>query len=219
MTSYPPKSYAPRHPSPLSSPPASPALRPAGSPRQIQEINHQDEIIVYFINDAGQKHGAYTVHTRKGRCVSKCNYKDGLLDGAAESYYDTGKLMSLSQFRGGVHDGEVKRWAPNGQLLSHERYVGGQRVGLQESWYISGQPWQRWQAERGVHHGKYEIFDSSGNLLEALNYKDGKLHGVSIAHMRDGKVRESIYNYGALLRSSVKKPEDMMFDSDVLATL
>ncbi len=219
MSSYPPKSYAPRYPSPLSSPPQTPTLRPAASPRQKQEYNHQDDIVVYFINEAGQRHGLYTVHTRKGKLVEKCTYKDGRLEGVAESYYNDGTLVSISNFRAGLLDGDVKRWAPNKQLLAHERYVGGKRVGLQESWYVNGQPWQRYMAEDGLHHGKYETFDSSGNILEELNYRQGKLHGVSIAHMRDGRVREMIYNYGVLLRSSVKRPEEVSFDFDCLATL
>ena len=219
MTSYPPKSYAPRHPSPLSSPPSSPALRPAGSSNQIQEFNRHDNIVTYFLNDAGQKHGQSTVHTRKGRLVDKHNYKHGALDGPAESYYDSGKLMSLCSFTNGQLHGDYKRWAPDGQLLSHERYNGGKKEGLQESWYISGQPWQRYTAREGVYNGKCELFDGSGNVMEEHNYKTGKRHGVGLHHMRDGKVRETIYNYGTVLRTSVKRPEDMSFDFDVLATL
>ncbi len=219
MSSYPPKSYAPRNPSPLSSPPSSPALRPAGSPHQIQELNRHDNIVTYFLNDAGQKHGLHASHTRKGRLVDKHNYKNGVLDGPAESYYDSGKLMSLCSFSDGKLHGDYKRWAPDGQLLSHERYVGGKKEGLQESWYLSGQMWQRYSAHEGVYNGKCELFDSSGNVLEEYNYKSGKLHGVSLQYMRDGKVRETIYNYGTVLRTSVKKPEDMTFDFDVLAAL
>lgn len=219
MSSYPPKSYAPRHPSPLSSPPSSPAIRPAGSPNQIQELNRYDNIVTYFLNDANQKHGLHTIHTRKGKILEKNNYKDGILEGCGESYYDNGKLMSLYNFASGHLHGDRKRWAPGGQLLSHERYVGGKLEGLQESWYISGQLWERHFMRNGLYNGKYEVFDSSGNTLEEYNYKEGKLHGVSLIHIGNGCVREMIYNYGTVLRTSVKKMEDMTFDFDVLATL
>jgi len=228
--SYTAPNYIPKRPSPLSSSPlsspphrpsplSSPALRgSAGPSNQVNETNRHDNLVTYFIDDAGQKHGLYTVHTLRGRLVEKQTYKHGQLEGATESYYDSGKLMSLAYFSANRLHGEYKRWAPNGQLLSHERFVNGEKEGLQESWYITGQIWQRFNMLGGKHHGKYELFDASGNAVEEYNYKCGKLHGVSLRRLDDGRVLERVFNYGELLRSAVKKLEDVSFDFEVLHT-
>lgn len=215
MSQTPPK-YIPKRPSPLS----SPVLRGlAGPSNQVNETNRHDNLVTYFIDDAGQMHGAYTVHTQRGRLLEKRSYKHGLLEGPAETYYDSGKLMSLAMFSANRLHGDYKHWAPNGQLLSHERYAHGKKDGVQEGWYLSGQLWQRCSMVNGVYNGKSELYDSSGNILEEYNYKDGARHGVCLKYLGDGRVREMIYTNGVLLRSSIKKPEDLTFDFEVVAVL
>lgn len=215
--SYSSPKYIPKRPSPLSSSPQSPALH--GQSNQIQETNRHDNLVTYFIDEANRKHGLYTVHTMRGRLIEKCTYKHGQLEGVAELYYDSGKLMSLAVFSANRLHGDYKRWSPNGQILSHERYVDGERHGLQETWYLSGQIWQRFEMIAGKYHGKYELFDASGVAIEEYNYKGGKLHGVSLRRLNDGRVLERVFNYGELLRSTVKKLEDVSFDFEVLHTL
>jgi antitoxin component YwqK of YwqJK toxin-antitoxin module len=80
---------------------------------------------------------------------TKETYKNGILDGLVEEYYENGKLSERSNYKNGKLNGLSEHWFDNGDKYIHEYYKNDKKNGLSEEW------------------------DENGNLVESTIYENG----------------------------------------------
>lgn len=66
---------------------------------------------------------------RSTTCRFKKLYKNGLLNGRSEFYYENGKLESIEPYKDGELHGMVTRYYDNGKIRSRIHFVNGMRGG------------------------------------------------------------------------------------------
>ena len=66
---------------------------------------------------------------RSETCRFKKLYKNGLLNGRSEFYYENGKLESIEPYKDGELHGMVTRYYDNGKIRSRIHFVNGMRGG------------------------------------------------------------------------------------------
>jgi antitoxin component YwqK of YwqJK toxin-antitoxin module len=97
------------------------------------------------VNNEGLPHGP-TWLTDGGVVIEKCEYLNGVEEGACDKWYSTGQKQRSMVFRDGKLHGETKSWHANGQLAIQAFYEDGRAVGT----------WQEW--------------DEHGNLLKVISH-------------------------------------------------
>lgn len=71
-------------------------------------------------------------------------YQDGKLEGERKTWWIcTGKLKKHSHYRNGILHGKCEEWYQNGVKSGRCYYQNGVIIGMYESWYESGEPFAR----------------------------------------------------------------------------
>ena len=83
-----------------------------------------------------------------GHLEGEEEYKDGLLSGLRQCWYESGQLQEESECAWGGYHGQVREWHENGQLASRRVYAYGIK--------LEAQQWD----ESGALVGEYRISDS-----------------------------------------------------------
>lgn len=86
---------------------------------------------------------------------SRCTYVHGLKHGLEENWYSTGQIESYQHYSYGIERGKYKSWYPRGNKRSKAFYMGDGAHKVYISWYETGQ------------------------FRAIMNYRYGKLHGLS----------------------------------------
>jgi uncharacterized protein len=76
-----------------------------------------------LLNAAGQKHGLWVAYN--GRVQYKQTYKNDLLDGPYEYYYESGVLWTTGNYKDGKHEGLWKSYFSTGKLVKIIHYEKG----------------------------------------------------------------------------------------------
>ncbi len=123
----------------------------------------------------GKKTGEWLTLYPEGAVWSRCNYKDGLLDGHVINWDEDARLQTDSVYKAGKLDGLTIAWHTNGQKALETTW----RSGVEEG------PWKEWNA--------------SGQLLGEGNNRAGRLDGKIIRYRDDGSIdasRSGVYSMG-----------------------
>lgn len=79
---------------------------------------------IKFYKD-GQAHGKWMLIYKNGMLRRSCTYKNQLLDGMKEDWYENGKIMCRGGFKNNKSHGKWEGWYPNGQQRYVENYTDG----------------------------------------------------------------------------------------------
>ncbi|MBS0621662.1 MAG: hypothetical protein JSR80_01725 [Verrucomicrobia bacterium] len=99
----------------------------------------------------------------------KVQWKSGVMQGLACTWYPCGQLQSQREMCGNRKDGMTMAWFENGALMLIEEYRADQLVRGEYYNLRGGQPVSR--IEKGC--GDATLYDLHGNFLQTLTYIDG----------------------------------------------
>ena len=114
------------------------------------------------------------------------NYSMGVPIGEWETFFENGQRYSLQYYDNGKNIGVWKRWYENGQLSDISEFVqeDGRSIVKHSVYHPNGQLSEQgiWLRKNSVNNkfddvkdGKWDHFDTSGQLLKTEIYKDGQL--------------------------------------------
>ncbi len=99
-----------------------------------------------FLDD--KEHGEW-VRIENGIRVKVENYRDGVLQGAAENYYDNGQMESFGQYTNGERTGRWEFFYPDGENKEAGEYLAGKKHGEWTVWITGG-----FKTTRTYDHGR-----------------------------------------------------------------
>ena len=92
--------------------------------------------------------------------------------GTVTYYYKNGKASLIGHYRLGNRNGVVKRYHDNGQLYKSQVWENKKLLTIESCFDANGKPLDYGDFKQG--NGEVREYDSSGKLINILNYKDGK---------------------------------------------
>lgn len=93
--------------------------------------------------------------TRKKRV--ECTYKNNVLHGMSQVWYEDGQMKEESTYVDGIITGSYKAWHRNGKLSIDVTFVDGQKHGIYRSWHDNGQKYIECTYVNGKLNGTYTI--------------------------------------------------------------
>jgi antitoxin component YwqK of YwqJK toxin-antitoxin module len=108
--------------------------------------------------------GLWTYYFPDGKTViSEENYKNGLLNGEAKTFYKDGKITEILHYKNGKLHGNVKRYASNGTLIDDLNYKEGKLHGPAKYYNIEGKLIYAGDYENDLKVGKWEYHSDGKN--------------------------------------------------------
>jgi len=98
------------------------------------------------------------------KLLSTENYKNGVLEGEAITYYKNGKVAEALFYKNGKLNGNTHRFASNGILLDDLNYVNGKLNGLAKYYNIKGKLIYTGNYKDGIKEGKWEYFENGKSV-------------------------------------------------------
>lgn len=143
----------------------------------------------------GLKHGKWK-KVDAGKLVYQGQFNHGNPTGTFTYYYDDGKTVkNISNFYANGKVTYVTSYYHAGKMSSYGKYVNQQKDSI---WvYFSDNDFKIAEEgyKLGVKHGAWRQYDpATGKILEEINWKNGKQHGLMQAWTLNGKNRYQI-NY------------------------
>jgi TonB family protein len=108
------------------------------------------------------REGVFTWYFPSGKKQQECEYKNNLLHGLFQEWYEDGQIKIKENFNEGLPDGPMKQWRKDGKLELDVQYSKGEKHGYFISYYENGQM------------ARKELYDN-GKFVEGQCYTpDGK---------------------------------------------
>lgn len=130
------------------------------------------------VTRAGKPHGLWTYFSEKGAVLSKLNYVDGELEGAASWWSAEGKLSREGAFRQGHRHGEWKYYDDKGTVVARGRFAYGRETGAWEYRYAPNLMSKVCRYALGVLDGESVSWYPNGKKSERGAYQDGEKIGI-----------------------------------------
>lgn len=112
----------------------------------------------------------YYYHADGMAIISEENYKKGLLNGEAKTYYKTGKVTVIMNYKDGKLDGNLKRYSDSGVLLDDINYVDGSLNGLAKYYNLKGELIYTGPYKDDERVGKWEFY-IDGEIADPKKFK------------------------------------------------
>jgi len=162
----------------------------------VRSLFEEEKLVSQHEVHEGKPEGKFSFFDSSGKLEKIYFMKEGKKEGPETWYYtDTGqKKREFSWVMNEIH-GLVQTWYPNGKMESKKEMSHNQKQGVATCWYTDGHLMmvEEYQADK-LLRGKYirrgssepvsviekgsgtaTLFDSNGNFLEAVSYRDSIL--------------------------------------------
>ncbi|MBR4406435.1 MAG: hypothetical protein IKT30_08685, partial [Bacteroidaceae bacterium] len=130
--------------------------------------------------------------------------EDGRLHGPMERWYENGQQQTKGQFYHSMITGEYKEWYPNGQLAHKsihgepDEYNFIHRIAPEEEWHPNGTKKKYMPFDKdGKINGRVEFWNASGDLIDSVEYKDGRKDGEEIFYQHGQPVKLTYWRNGS----------------------
>lgn len=172
----------------------------------------------------GEYEGVHSHYHANGQLSREMRYQAGQpADGEYLSFDEHGQISNRAHFADGVLSGEAQAFHPNGRLAERGPYLEGQRNGLHQTWWPDGREKSRLNFLHGKPQGWSLLYFANGQLdqknlfedgvmlstqswgddgtpLHAVEYVDGRKHGLERRWGEDGTRTVCAWQDGSLLR-------------------
>lgn len=196
--------------------------------KDIRNIYHKDGWL-YSTAKLSSKYpvltdGEYTGYYKSGAVFFTKNMKEGLLDGKVTEYYESGAVMSESEYKDGTRQGILKGYYEDGStfyvlefkdgllwnVLSQfardgsDLPSGSLRNGSGERWryYLNGNLLEKISFKKGIWHGDYTYYDSTGIMRAQTTYKDGLQDGFRFDYDSLGVLKKKTEFQGGFMHGT-----------------
>lgn len=145
------------------------------------------DTLVNQFDSKGRKEGVWEKRRPNGRLLYRAEYRAGELVGRTTRYDEFGRVESTIDYRD-AHVAYVCLYDDRGRKQGEGLFYDRQKDSIWRYW--SGDLLVRVEGwKRGVKHGVFEVYSSSGKLAERQNWKDGRLHGLQELYYASGALR------------------------------
>ena len=104
----------------------------------ITEVSINGDITEYTVDNEGNIQGEHIVKKQTGQIIAKSFYKNGLLNGVYQTWYNNGQQECYCYCINNRLEGEYKSWYDNGKILEQSFYENGIKEGLTKKWDKDG---------------------------------------------------------------------------------
>jgi antitoxin component YwqK of YwqJK toxin-antitoxin module len=137
--------------------------------------NTQGVVIETYRLKKGEKHGALKIYNNQAGLVRIEQYKKGKLDGTKTTYDYAGKIQSIEEYtyfpeeQKSLLDGKQQKFV-NGILISDVTFKKDFKFGPYQYFYNDGKIKEKGNLEGELKTGKFQAYDSKGQLTRDENY-------------------------------------------------
>ncbi|MDD2983798.1 MAG: hypothetical protein PHQ74_10460 [Crocinitomicaceae bacterium] len=152
--------------------------------------NTQGVVVETYQLKKGEKHGARRVFNNQAGLVLMEQYKKGKLDGTKTTYDYSGKIQSIEKYsyfpteQKSLLDGKQQKFS-NGILISEITFKKNLKVGPYQYFYNDGKIKERGTLEGELKTGKFQAYDSKGQLTRDENYVIIRVEEVQVKKERN----------------------------------
>lgn len=150
-------------------------------------------------NGEGDFDGVNVEYHANGVVKSRKAYRDGVLSGEAQAFHPNGRLAERGPYLEGLRNGLHQTWWPDGREKSRLNFLHGKPQGWSLLYFANGQLDQKNLFEDGVMLSTQSWRDD-GTPLHAVEYVDGRKHGLERRWGEDGTRTVCAWQDGSLLR-------------------
>jgi antitoxin component YwqK of YwqJK toxin-antitoxin module len=133
-------------------------------------------------------------------------YKNGKPNGVKIEYYENSKRAKIVRYKDGLLDGAHQTYAPNGKIEVDYYYRDGKKHGKWKIFYPDGKEARVEEWNNGLKNGEFRTSDEQGKIVNQAFFKKDIPEGKHIENYTDGKPKlVTVYVKG-------KKIEEYSFD-------
>ncbi|MCB0429037.1 MAG: toxin-antitoxin system YwqK family antitoxin [Flavobacteriales bacterium] len=117
-------------------------------------------------------------------------FKDDKPVGLLKRYRENGKLEADMDYAPDGVTCDTKVYHENGQVVAMGRYIGQEKDGVWQYFNEKGQKTSQESFKKGVKDGTFEeYYPETGNIVNRMQWKDGKKDGDWVQQFEDGTIR------------------------------
>ena len=166
--------------------------------RKEREISHLNNVV----------NGKYIMfaNNEKNDTLYLENYSNGKLNGVKVEYYENSKRAKVVNYKNGLLDGAHQTFSPKGQIEVDYFYKEGKKQGKWKIFYPDGKEAHVEEWWNGLKNGEFKTMDEQGKLVNQSFFKKDIPEGKHIENFTDGKPKHvTVYLKG-------EKIEEYKFD-------
>lgn len=139
----------------------------------------------------GELNGSYELNYPDGKPERRATYKNGSPEGEMIEYFPDGSVRMKAIYQKGVPALPIVYFHPNGKVRQRVTFNGqGDKV-LEENYFSNEQIISFVRFLNELEEGEVMIFREDGKLLEIRNYSKGRLHGKREIYNEAGQLVET----------------------------
>jgi antitoxin component YwqK of YwqJK toxin-antitoxin module len=173
------------------------------------ELNFRNNLKLLSNFKYGNENGKTYCYYESGKINLELNFLDGKLDGIQSTFHEVGPLYGNPKenitYKNGLVSGLRERFYENRQLELKENYLDNKLHGLSIYWDSNGVKKAELNYSKGLLNGYLRRWYNENQMQMEISYKDGKENGIETTWYPNGNVKSQNSFKNGLLHGSVKK--------------
>lgn len=173
------------------------------------QLNFRDNLKILSNFNYGKENGKTYCYYESGKINLELNFLNGKLDGIQNSFHEVGPLYGNPKenitYKNGLVSGLRERFYENHQLELKENYLDDKLDGLSIHWDTNGFKKAEINYSKGLMHGYLRRWYNEYQMQIEINYFDGKENGIETTWYPNGNVKSQNSFKNGLLHGTVKK--------------
>ena len=173
------------------------------------QLNFRDNLKILSNFNYGKENGKTYCYYESGKINLELNFLNGKLDGIQNSFHEVGPLYGNPKenitYKNGLVSGLRERFYENHQLELKENYLDNKLHGLSIYWDSNGVKKAELNYSKGLLNGYLRRWYNENQMQLEISYKDGKENGIETTWYPNGNVKSQNSFKNGLLHGSVKK--------------
>lgn len=142
-------------------------------------------------NKEGRREGLWkSKHRKTNNIASIKNYKDGVLDGKLDTFYENGAIKSKATYVDGLREGPYYDFHKNGKKAYMFTYKNGIIDGPAKKWLDDGTINYEINQKGLLRQGIGKFYYPNGKLFKLVNFVDDYQDGPYEEYYENGKIKE-----------------------------
>ena len=147
----------------------------------------------YAKDDKITEMGYWEYFYPNGTLRAKGKFSDkGVKEGQWVYYYENGKPKEISGYKNGLVDGLSEGWFDNGNKWFSYTYANGKLNGLETYYYYNGKTKSSSELKDDRKNGTTKYFDIKGMLSSSAAYVNDNLEGMTFGYHSNGKLKSEL---------------------------
>lgn len=158
--------------------------RPKYAPRKVKHRNQTDEL--------NQKQGEWRFYNANHQLTNTIEYQNNIRVGMSKLYFPYEKVYEETEYQYGVKEGVYKKYYYSGQVQIEGQYIAGKKSDVWYTYYYTGVVKSEGSYLRGNKEGKWNFYNQKSELINSINYKNGKdLSEIAAAEKKAAEAKKA----------------------------